>query len=201
MGFFSKRAKSYLADPDVQLMLAFKGGDDHAFEQLMRKHYRSVINFVARFTGQPTVAEDLSQEIFMRIYRSRSRYAPKARFRTWMFTIARNVCLNEIRRISNTADRFDGGGLEEGSDPLAVADASMTAPEDQLLAQERRRIIARAIDALPHNQRSAVLLRRFEDFSYAEIAAVLNVSQKAVKSLLSRAKVNLKQRLGHLADD
>ena len=119
-----------------------------------------------------------------------------------MFTIARNLCLNEIRRLSTAAAVLEGRDFEsDRDDSLDYADGSTPVPEDQLLNQERHELIIRAVEALPHNQRSAVLLRRFEDLSYAEIAVVLGVSQKAVKSLLSRAKMNLKRRLAHLADD
>ena len=179
-------------------MLAFKGGDNDAFERLMRKHYRSVLNFIARFIGTAEVAEDLTQEVFLRIYRNRLRYAPKARFRTWMFTIARNLSLNEIRRSTRS------GEMITQDDPDLCANASfphqdddISGPESDLLLQERRKRVRQAIANLPENQRGAVLLRRFEDLSYAEIAAVLGVSEKAVKSLLSRAKANLRK---HLAD-
>ena len=198
MKSFNKKSDSYQSDPDVQLMLAFQGGDNDAFERLMRKHYRSVLNFIARFIGSAEVAEDLTQEVFLRIYRNRLRYVPKARFRTWMFTIARNLSLNEIRRSTRL------GELITQDDPDLRANASFpyqdddkSGPESDLLLQERRKRVHQAISNLPENQRSAVLLRRFEDLSYAEIAAVLGVSEKAVKSLLSRAKVNLRK---HLAD-
>ena len=198
MKLFLKRSTAYRADPDVQLMLAFKQGDDDAFERLMRKHYRSVLNFIARFIGSAEVAEDLTQEVFLRIYRNRPRYTPKARFRTWMFTIARNLSLNEIRRSARSADVIAQDEPELRSDALFPHhDDNPSGPESDLLLRERREMVRRAIANLPENQRGAVLLRRFEDLSYAEIASVLGVSEKAVKSLLSRAKVNLKK---HLSD-
>jgi RNA polymerase sigma-70 factor (ECF subfamily) len=201
MKLFQKNSTAYRSDPDVQLMLAFKQGDDDAFERLMRKHYRSVLNFIARFIGRPAAAEDLAQEVFLRIYRSRSRYAPKARFRTWMFTIARNISLNEIRRSGKSEDLIRQGDPDDWSSTSSSPQSGdAPGPEAELLLLERREKVHRAIATLPDNQRSAVLLRRFEDLSYAEIASVLGVSQKAVKSLLSRAKVNLRQRLAEFIE-
>ena len=202
MKLFQKKSIAYLADPDVQLMLAFKQGDDDAFERLMSKHYRSVLNFIARFIGRPAAAEDLTQEVFLRIYRNRSRYAPQARFRTWMFTIARNLSLNEIRRSARSEDLIRRAEPDDGTNTTSNPQSGdVPGPEAELLLQERREKLHQAIAALPENQRTAILLRRFEGFSYAEIASVLGVSQKAVKSLLSRAKVNLKQRLAAFIQD
>lgn len=199
--FPKKKASFFMTDPDVQLMQAFKDGDADAFERLMVKHYRSVLNFIARFIGRPEVAEDLTQEVFLRIYRSRDRYVPGAMFRTWMFTIARNLCLNEIRRAGKSENVIRPGEPEEGTYASANPDdADRRGPEAELLLHERREMVHQAVAALPDNQRSAVLLRRFEGLSYAEIASVLGVSQKAVKSLLSRAKVNLQQRLADFID-
>ncbi len=182
-------------DPDVRLMLAFKRGEKAAFEELLRRHFRRVLNFVYRFVGRRDIAEELTHEIFLKVYRSAAGYEPRAAFRTWLLTIAKHLALNELRRRAH-----DGSSLEAmestlaGRAPAAPSDPSPPA-EEQLIRRERIAAVRAAIDALPENQRLAVILRRYEELSYGEIAAILGTSEKAVKSLLHRAKEHLRREL------
>jgi RNA polymerase sigma-70 factor (ECF subfamily) len=200
MKFLSKKENPYLSDPDVQLMLQFKAGDQTALEALMRKYYPRILNFIYRFLGNRQVAEDLTQEVFLKVYKSAFKYTPRSQFQTWLYTIAKNTALNELRRkrglFVSTDQTFNSDGNELTKE---IADYE-TAPDKDLMHKEKAAIIRQAIDDLPEKQRMAVILRRFEDFSYAEIAATLKVSDKAVKSLLSRAKLNLKHNLASKID-
>jgi RNA polymerase sigma-70 factor (ECF subfamily) len=200
MKFLSKKENPYLSDPDVQLMLQFKAGDQTALEALMRKYYPRILNFIYRFLGNRQVAEDLTQEVFLKVYKSAFKYTPRSQFQTWLYTIAKNTALNELRRkrglFVSTDQTFNSDGNELTKE---IADYE-TAPDKDLMHKEKAAMIRQAIDDLPEKQRMAVILRRFEDFSYAEIAATLKVSDKAVKSLLSRAKLNLKHNLASKID-
>ena len=200
MRFRKQKDTSYSADPDVECMLELKKGDRDAFEILMRKYYPRILNFVYRFLGNRQRAEDLTQDVFMKVYKSARRYRPRSKFQTWLYTIAKNSCLNELRRNRGQMISLDEPIMshervlkKEISDPHAD-------PAGELLQKEKKALIQTAIKGLPENQRIAVILRRYESFSYAEIAATLNVTDKAVKSLLSRAKVNLKNKLAATID-
>jgi RNA polymerase sigma-70 factor (ECF subfamily) len=184
-------------DPDAQLMLAFQKGDASAFESLLRRNYRNVLNFIYRFMGRREIAEDLTHEVFLRVYQNTAGYEPRSRFRTWLYTIAKNLCLNEMRRKSHRLQSLDEPEFQEAQQPTkAIADPALPV-EDRLIRRERIAAVRAAIDELPENQRLAVILRRYDDFSYEQIAATLNTSEKSVKSLLSRAKVHLKKKLAH----
>ena len=176
-------------------MLELKRGDRSAFEALMRKYYPRILNFIYRFVSNRQIAEDLSQDVFMKVYKSAWRYRPRSRFQTWLYTIAINVCLNELRRKSNLMVSLDETH-EFGESELRkeIADPGSD-PGQDLLQKEKATLIQAAINDLSENQRIAVILKRYENFSYAQIAATLNITDKAVKSLLSRAKVNLKDKL------
>jgi len=179
-------------DPDAQLMLAFQKGDASAFDSLLRRNYRSLLNFIYRIMGRRDIAEDLTHEVFIRVYRRRADYEPRSRFRTWLYTIAKNLCLNELRRECHRMQSLEESALQATA--KAIPDSAL-APEDRLIRTERMAAVRAAIDELPANQRLAVILRRYDDFSYEQIAATLNLSEKAVKSLLSRAKEHLKKKL------
>jgi RNA polymerase sigma-70 factor (ECF subfamily) len=183
-------------DPDAQLMLAFQKGDVSAFETLLRRNYRNVLNFIYRFIGRRDIAEDLTHEVFLRVYQNTARYEPRSRFRTWLYTIAKNLCLNELRRKSHRMLSLDEAGPRDG-EPVSTAllHASPPAADDSMIRRERIAAVRAAIDGLPENQRLAVILRRYDDFSYEQIAATLNTSEKAVKSLLNRAKEHLRKKL------
>ena len=200
MRFRKRKEASYSTDPDVECMLALKKGDRDAFDILMRKYYPRVLNFVYRFLGNRQLSEDLTQDVFMKVYKSARRYRPRSQFQTWLYTIAKNTCLNELRRnrgqmvsIDEPVTADEPVIKREISDPRAD-------PAGEFLQKEKKALIQAAINDLPENQRIAVLLRRYDGFSYAEIAATLNVTDKAVKSLLSRARVNLNNKLSGIVD-
>ena len=191
-----KKSNPYYSDPDVQRMLAVQQGNRLAFEELMRHYYPRILNFIYRFVGNQGTAEDLAQEVFMRVYNSAPRYRPNSKFQTWLYTIAKNVALNDLRRSRRLAYSIDEPA--EGDDHKYykdIGELKENAPDEKIIQKEKAARVRAAISKLPENQRVAILLRRYEEFSYAEIAATLNVSDKAVKSLLSRAMQNLKKRL------
>lgn len=187
-------------DPDIQLMLAFQKGEKSAFEALLRKHYRNVLNFCYRFLGRRDSAEDITHEVFLKAYQSAAGYQPRARFRTWLYTIARNLCFNELRRKARQMSAFGEAGNRDTEHPANPMPEDALTPEDRVLRKERMAAIRAAIAELPENQRMAVILRRYDDFSYEEIAAALDTSEKAVKSLLSRAKEHLRKKLAPWVD-
>ena len=201
MDYFKRKQNRYLSDPDVQLMLKFRSGSKFAFETLMQNYYPRVLNFIYRFIADRESAEDLTQEVFLRVYRNASRYKPKAQFKTWLYTIAKNICLNELRKNKDLVTSLDVATISGNEEvQMQVADPKSIGQDTKLIRKEKALVIRKAINDLPENQRLAVILRRYDDFSYAEIAETLGVSDKAVKSLLSRAKVNLKHRLSGLVD-
>lgn len=184
-------------DPDAALMLRVQQGDREAFAELVERYQRPVINFVYRLIHDPTEAEDVAQTVFVQVYRFADRYAVSAKFSSWLFTIARNLALNEIRRRSRRpADSLEAPHPERPDEPLRqFEDRRNAAPAENLLERELEQKIAEAVDALPEAQRSAVLLCRREDLSYEEIASILGTSVSATKSLIYRGRETLKQRL------
>jgi RNA polymerase sigma-70 factor (ECF subfamily) len=192
----------YLSDPDVRLMLEFQGGHQPSFETLMRKYFSRLLNFIYRYVGDRETAEDLTQEVFICVYKSGPRYQPQSKFQTWVFTIARNLSLNELRRHKHHIVSLDENVFSETERLKCQArDAHGTSLDQELLKEERKSAIRAAINDLPESQRVAVLLRRYEQFSYEEIARTMSISVKAVKSLLNRAKGNLKDRLSKWVTD
>jgi len=182
------KIEDYTLDPDVVLMLEFQKGDPRSFEKLMRKYYPRVINFIYRYGLNRHASEDLAQEIFLKIHQMGPSYNPKAKFQTLLYTIVRNSALNVIRN----ERKYEGAIVKE------TADDRSASPLETMLDQEKAERIQAVINELPENQRSAVLLRRYEEMSYEEIAQSLNCSVKAVKSLLNRAKETLKVRLSDI---
>lgn len=178
---------------DVELMLQVKGGDLAAFESLVERHQSAVIGTVAKMLGGPSDAEDIAQQVFLRIWKSAARYEPQAKFTTWLFTITRNLVFNESRR----RKRKPTVSVEEREEEyhLVVEDSSSTTPSDDLLHSELEDAVDRAIQNLPEKQRLAVVLRRYEELPYDEIGKVLSMSVPAVKSLLFRARSQLKDSL------
>lgn len=190
---FSKSNSDYTDDPDVQLMLKVKDGDARAFDQLMENNYKPVLNFIYRYVGSAEIAEDLTQDVFLNIYNAREKYAPKAKFQTFAFQIARNLSLNELRKHKRVMISMDASmdGKESGMQ-RQLEDVNSPAPDAQIQQDELQQQVKEAIDALPENQRAAVILRRYHGMSYEDIAQSMQTTEKAVKSLLSRAKENLK---------
>ncbi len=188
-----------LRDPDVRLMLEVRDDNAAAFEELMLRYQNRLVTVLEHLVSSRDQAEDLAQEVFLRVYRSRKRYVPGAKFSTWLFTIANNVAANARRSRSrrrevslSVSDGSSSGGNQ--LDQLAQA-ASGLMPARQLDKAEMRDVVRMAIEGLNDRQRMAVLLSKFEDMSYADIAATMDMSPEAIKSLLSRARLNLKEVL------
>ena len=184
-------------DPDAALMLRVKAGDFAAFEELVNKYKQPVMNLVYRTLRDPTEAEDLAQHVFLQVFKSAHRYEVAAKFSTWLFTIARNLCLNEIRRRSrHPADSLDEPAFDDDDQPRRqVADGKNFTPPDSLLHSELADKIEEALASLPEKQRTAILLCRGEEHSYEEIAVILGCSVSATKSLIHRGRETLKEML------
>jgi RNA polymerase sigma-70 factor (ECF subfamily) len=184
-------------DPDAALMLRVKRGNRAAFAELVEKYRQPVMNLVYRTLRDETEAEDLAQNVFLQVYKSRSRYKRTAKFSTWLFTIARNLCLNELRRRSrHPAESLEETrGEHEGQPQRQYEDKKNFLPTETLLHGELAQKIEEALAELPENQRTAILLCRQEDLSYEEIAGVLGCSLSATKSLIHRGREVLKQKL------
>ncbi len=186
----------YESDPDVQLMLAVQRGDGAAFEHLFRKHVGAVVAFAAQFVGNRARAEELAQDVFLRLYRTRNRYVPAARFTTWLYRMVTNACVSETRRADFRVRPQLVHPVGDGEDERAEVEIPTASTEDLAADAEA---LARAKDvivALPATQRAALLLARVEGFSYEEVAESLECSVAAVKSLIHRATLTLRDKLG-----
>jgi RNA polymerase sigma-70 factor, ECF subfamily len=192
-------------DLDAQLMLRVKDGDEESFRLLLEKHRNPVIHFVFRMVQDRAVAEELSQEVFLRVYRSRASYEVTARFTTWLFRIATHLALNWLRdgKKERGQQRLDAireaGRNSEEMPPREIADRKPSV-EQHMVYQTRLQEIRDAIALLPEKQRAAVLMHKYEEMEYSQIATVLECSESAVKSLLFRAYESLRARLAHMAD-
>ena len=184
-------------DPDAALMLRVKRGDRAAFATLVEKYKQPVMNFIFRSLRDETEAEDLSQNVFLQVYKSRDRYQRTAKFSTWLFTIARNLCLNEIRRRSrHPADSLEESHAEHEDQPQRqYEDRKVTLPTESILHGELAGKIQEALAGLPENQRTAILLCQQDELSYEEIAEILDCSLSATKSLIHRGRETLKEKL------
>jgi RNA polymerase sigma-70 factor (ECF subfamily) len=179
-----------LADVDLLLMERVALGDTFAFEELIERHQHRVVGTVAKMLGDDRDADDVAQQVFLRVWKSAPRYRPSAKFTTWLFTITRNLVFNELRR----RNRHAGVSCDEDLAAHDLLDPGPT-PSAILLEAELQKSIAEAITDLPEQQRLALVLRRYEDLSYEEIGDVLNLSVSAVKSLLFRARTQLREQL------
>ena len=191
-----------MARSDVQLMLDVKAGDDASFEPLLRKYRTPLVNFLYRMVRDSAAAEDLAQEVFLRVYRARKDYLPSAKFTTWMFRIATNLALNAKRdgRYRQIEVPVDQPADSESDLPaLEIADTQPTV-EHELIIRDRAAMIRRAVEALPEKQRVAVLLHKYQEMDYDDIAKVLNCSESALKSLLFRAYQTLRVELAPLVE-
>ncbi len=189
-----------MARSDVQLMLGVKAGDDASFELLLGKYRAPLMHFLFRMVRDAATAEDLAQEVFLRVYRARKKYAPSAKFTTWLFRIATNLALNAIRDSRNekmgvSIDEPAGGGEEKPRMDVPDKGPGMV---ERMMERDRAATIKRAILALPAKQRAAVLLHKYHDLDYDEIARVLDCSESALKSLLFRAYETLRVELAPL---
>ena len=185
------------ADPDAALMLRVKRGDRDAFAALVEKYRQPLFNFIFRTLRDETETEDVAQNVFLQVYKSRDRYQRTAKFSTWLFTIARNLCLNEIRRRTrHPADSLDETHADNEDQPTRqYVDKSIFLPLENVLHGELAHKVEEALADLPENQRTAILLCRQDELSYEEIAEVLGCSLSATKSLIHRGRETLKDKL------
>ena len=168
-------------------------GDMQAFEQLIERHQALVAGTVARMLGSNSEVEDIAQQVFIRVWKSASRYVPRAKFTTWLLKITRNLVFNELRR--NKRHAYVPLQTEPNADELPLKDETGAAPDASLLEMELQQAIEQAITNLPETQRMALILRRYDELSYEEIGEILDLSVPAVKSLLFRARTELRARL------
>ena len=183
---------------DAQLMLRVRDGDTASFGLLLDRHRIPVIHFVYRMIQNQAIAEELSQEVFLRVYRSRATYEPTAKFTTWLFRITTHLALNWIRDQKNERRQLSlDSETPDGTAPLQVADLGPNI-EQSMLRRARLDEIRGAISALPDKQRAAVTMHKYEEMDYQQIAGVLECSESAVKSLLFRAYESLRSKLAHL---
>jgi RNA polymerase sigma-70 factor (ECF subfamily) len=185
-------------DLDAELMLRVKEGDGASFGVLLDKHRSSVVHFLFRMVQNHAVAEELAQEVFLRVYRSRSTYEPTAKFTTWLFRIATHLALNSLRDGKNERSQER---LDDDSNDMPVRQVRDSRPsvEQSMVYQARLDEVRQAIASLPEKQRAAVLMHKYEEMEYSQIAKVLTCSESAVKSLLFRAYETLRARLAHMA--
>jgi RNA polymerase sigma-70 factor, ECF subfamily len=183
-------------ESDLELMLRVTHGDVESFEALLNRHRVPLLSYFVRMVRDQALAEDLTQEVFLRVYQARERYQPEARFTTWLYRIATNLALNAIRDRRCEPLAFAAPENDDGQPAMLerVADARPTA-EQQMLESDRERAIREAIESLPERQRAAVILHKYQEVDYRQIAEALRVSESAVKSLLFRAYESLRVRL------
>jgi RNA polymerase sigma-70 factor (ECF subfamily) len=192
-----------MARSDVQLMLDVKAGDEQSFELLLQRYRTPLVNFLYRMVRAREEAEDLAQEVFLRVYRARKDYVPSAKFTTWLFRIATNLALNSVRdnrhqRMEVSLDAPVTIDAEDGDEkPLDIAEKHPNI-EQYMIEEARKKMIRHAIDKLPEKQRAAVLLHKYQELDYGDIAKILECSESALKSLLFRAYETLRVELAPL---
>jgi RNA polymerase sigma-70 factor (ECF subfamily) len=174
-------------EPEIEWMARVKAGDMEAFRLLVEAHQSRVIGTITKMLGSDAEAEDLAQQVFIRIWKSAPRYQPTAKFTTWLFRITRNLVFNELRRKRHFIDQ-----IEDIAEPAERPDKE---PDQMLLEGELQGAILEAINQLPESQRMAIILRRYEEMPYEEIADVMGTTVPAVKSILFRARAELRERL------
>lgn len=179
---------------DAEVMLRVKAGDEVAFDHLVEKFRRPLVGFLYRMARSHAVAEELAQEVFLRVYRSRQSYKATAKFTTWMYRIATNLAVNYARDTRHQRGEVSLDEPTEGGAAFEVSDGEPTA-EQELLLRERRRAIRSHVEALPERQRLAVVMHKYQGLDYRHIAQVLKLSESATKSLLFRAYETLRESL------
>ena len=190
----SDASQKYQQDEDVQLMLRFCDGDRKAFDKLVERNIANVCGLVYRFLGNQSHVDDIAQEAFLRVLRNAHRYKPEAKFSTWLYRIVANLCFNVIRA-RKTAKQISIHSAGHEDRTMDFPDEGQLEPDAGLVGDERSKHITAAVAKLPENQRLAIILNKYEDKSYAEIAEILDTTTMAVKSLLSRARVTLREQL------
>ena len=192
-------ASVYLRDPDVQRMLRVRDGDESAFAELVEAYQDRIIGIFSHLLGEHGAAEDLAQDVFLRVYRARVRYEPTAKFSTWLFHIANNLAKNRLKqqaRHKEVSLKFtESGPLGPRPEEKLAADKSAYLPGRQFDKNEMREVVRAALETLNDRQRMALLLNKFEHMSYDDIAVSMDLSVMAVKSLLTRARENLRGKL------
>lgn len=186
------------AEADSQLMLRVKEGDEASFSLLLHRFRVPVYQFLYRMVQSPAVAEELAQEAFLRVYRARASYEPSAKFTTWLYRICTHLALNYLRDSRKERDHARLDDAPEDGRPLQVAGQGPTI-EEELVAQSRAKRIREAVNSLPEKQRVAVLMHKYQELDYRQIAELLDTSESAVKSLLFRAYESLRGKLADLA--
>lgn len=190
---------AWLRDPDVQRMLRVRDGDDVAFGELVEAYQDRLIGIFAHMLQDQQSAEDLAQDVFLRVYRARERYEPTAKFATWLFRIANNLAINRRRKLSRQKEVqlkvSESGPLGPRPEEKLATDKSAHMPTRRVDKQEMREIVRQAMESLNERQRMALLLNKFEHMSYADIAESMDLTVQAVKSLLTRARENLRTKL------
>ncbi len=197
-GIGNTSAQMALRDPDIRLMLQVRADDAEAFAELVERYQQRVVGIMNHLLGNVEEAEDLAQEVFLRVYRNRKKYRPTAKFSTWLFTIANNLALNVMRRRHRKPTvplpAQESGPLGPRPQEQLAIDPGLT-PAHGLRQRELSAVIRQALEELNERQRMAVVLNKFEEMNYNEIAEVMGLSMKAVKSLLSRARGKLREAL------
>ncbi len=176
---------------DVELMLRVRNGDESAFTELMKRHYRALINYTYRYTSSREAAEDLAQETFLRVYRAAGRYKPEAKFTTWLYRIATNLCLNEVKKKKG----FQNVSLEDFDDNVSEIGDSKPGAHSAVFRREIKQAIWGALDSLSQNERVAIILSKYEELPYEEIAEIIGCSLGAVKTYVHRGKKKLVEEL------
>jgi RNA polymerase sigma-70 factor (ECF subfamily) len=192
-----------MARSDVQLMLDVKAGDERSFELLLQRYRTPLVNFLYRMVRAREEAEDLAQEVFLRVYRARKDYVPSAKFTTWLFRIATNLALNSVRdnrhqRMEVSLDAPVTVDAEDGDEKVLDIAEKHPNIEQYMVEEARKKMIRHAIDKLPEKQRAAVLLHKYQELDYGDIAKILECSESALKSLLFRAYETLRVELAPL---
>jgi RNA polymerase sigma-70 factor (ECF subfamily) len=187
------------AAQDLAWMARIKQGDSEALRELIEAHQHRVIGTVAKMLGDDCDAEDIAQQVFIRVWKSAARYEPTAKFTTWLFKITRNLVFNELRRRKrHPAHSLDAASEDER--PMQAPDPGTKSPDDSLLNDEMQAAIQKAIEELPEVQRMAIVLRRYDDIPYEDIGEILGLSVPAVKSVLFRARTELREKLKRYLD-
>jgi RNA polymerase sigma-70 factor (ECF subfamily) len=192
-----------MARSDVQLMLDVKAGDEQSFELLLQRYRTPLVNFLFRMVRAREEAEDLAQEVFLRVYRARKDYVPSAKFTTWLFRIATNLALNSVRdnrhqRMEVSLDAPVTVDAEDGDEKVMDIAEKHPNIEQYMVEEARKKMIRHSIDKLPEKQRAAVLLHKYQELDYGDIAKILECSESALKSLLFRAYETLRVELAPL---